>query len=294
MYTALLYYKYVHIDAVQAFRDSQFELCRRLNLKGRILIAEEGLNGTVCGLAADIEEYKRVTLSDSRFADMEFKEDAVDRQVFPRLRVKVREEIVTLGVPDVSADDKADYITPAELNTLMHSGEEFYLFDARNDYESKVGKFHNAITPDVDHFRELPGKLQEYAFLKNKKVVTYCTGGVRCEKFSALLKKEGFENVQQLHGGIVNYGRQFPDDGWEGKLYVFDDRITVDINTPEKEVLVSSCQYCGGKTARIINCANAACDEQYVCCETCQKDHAGFCSTQCEKNCTTLRGSTAY
>jgi UPF0176 protein len=283
MYTVLLYYTYVRIDDPQELRDRQHALCVRLGLKGRILVAEEGLNGTVCGLSGNIAEYMKETSSDLRFSDMEFKEDLVDRQVFPRLRVAVRSEIVTLGVADVSAAAKAEYITPSDLNALMHSGEEYYLFDARNNYESKVGKFRDAITPDVSHFRELPEKLNDYAALKKKTVVTYCTGGVRCEKFSALLKKEGFEKVYQLHGGIVNYGREFPDDGWEGKLYVFDDRVTVAVNSPDKEVIVSTCLYCALKTARIINCANADCDEQYVCCESCEERNRGFCSTTCSE-----------
>ena len=114
--------------------------------------------------------------------------------------------------------------------------------------------------------------------------MTYCTGGVRCEKASALMKKEGFENVYQLHGGIVTYGNKFPDGAWLGKCYVFDKRMMVDVNTPEKEVLVSECQYCGVKSARMINCTNADCDLQFVCCAGCDREHKGFCSTECEQS----------
>ncbi len=283
-FTVLLYYKYVPIGDVQEVRDWQFALCEKLSLKGRILIAKEGINGTVCGTHEATEEYKRITGSDARFVDITYKESDAHEQVFPKLRVVVRDEIVTLGVGnDVSADHGAEHISPADLNSLLHSGEEFYLFDARNNYESMVGKFCNAITPDVDNFRDLPAKLKEFEFLKNKKVVTYCTGGVRCEKFSALMKKEGFENVYQLDGGIVTYGEQFPDDGWEGKCYVFDKRIMVDINTPEKEVLVSTCHHCGTPSARMINCANVLCNKQIVCCEACDAQFQGGCREECAK-----------
>ncbi len=284
MYTVLLYYKYVDIADPQEVRDWQFTLCEQLGLKGRILIATEGINGTVCGEPEQIEEYKRITGNDSRFADIIYKVSTADEQVFPKLRVAVRNEIVTLGTSDdVRAAEGAQHISPADLNALLHSGEEFYLFDARNNYESAVGKFRNAITPDVENFRDLPAKLKEYEFLKNKKVVTYCTGGVRCEKFSALMKKEGFENVYQLDGGIVTYGEQFPDDGWEGKCYVFDKRIMVDINTPEKEIIVSHCLHCGIATPRMINCANVLCNEQFVCCVACDQKFMGGCSEECSK-----------
>ncbi|MDQ3099689.1 MAG: rhodanese-related sulfurtransferase [bacterium] len=282
MFTVLLYYKYVDLAYPQEVRDWQFALCEKLDLKGRILIAAEGINGTVCGEPEDIEEYKRITAEDSRFTDVIFKESSADEQVFPKLRVVVREEIVTLGTGDaVSAAAGGEHLRPDQLNALLHSGEEFYLFDARNNYESVVGKFRNAITPDIHNFRELPEKLKEYEFLKTKKIVTYCTGGVRCEKFSALMKKEGFENVYQLDGGIVTYGEQFPDDGYEGKCYVFDKRISVAINTPQKEVLVSRCVHCATPTARMINCSDVLCNKQIVCCSDCDQKFRGGCSEVC-------------
>ncbi len=284
MFKVLLYYKYVDIADAQKVRDEQYALCQKLDLKGRILIAEEGINGTVCGEANAIEKYKIETAKDDKFSDIVFKESDSSEQVFPKLRVVVRDEIVTLGVGNkVSAAEGAEHISPADLNALLHSGEEFYLFDARNRYESEVGNFRNAIMPDIDNFRELPGKLKEYEYLKDKKVVTYCTGGVRCEKFSALMKTEGFKNVYQLDGGIVTYGEQFPDDGWQGKCYVFDKRIMVDINTPEKEVLVSCCFNCGKPSARMINCSNVECNRQFVCCVECDSLFNGGCSVDCGK-----------
>jgi UPF0176 protein len=193
----------------------------------------------------------------------------------------VRDEIVTLGAEGVTFEEAAPYLEPEELQSLLDNGEELYLVDARNNYESVVGKFDGAITPDIGHFREFPEAVKSLSHLKKKKIVTYCTGGVRCEKASALMKKEGFEQVYQLHGGIVTYGNKFPDGKWLGKCYVFDKRMMLDVNTPEKEVLVSNCRYCGERSARMINCSSADCDEQFVCCADCEKNYRGFCSDRC-------------
>lgn len=284
MLRVLLYYKYVRVEDPEALRNAQFALCERLGLKGRILLAEEGLNGTVCGSVEACEAYKKETLADARFADMEFKESDAEEQVFPKLRVVVRDEIVTLGVGnEVSADEHAEYISPEELNALMHSGEEYYLVDARNNYESMVGKFHNAITPDIHNFRDFPAALEQMGELKSKKIVTYCTGGVRCGESFGFDEEDGFADVKQLHGGIVTYGNAFPDDGWEGKCYVFDKRIALDVNSPEKEVIVSVCLHCQEKSARVINCSNVLCNIQMVCCESCDAKFHGGCSEECGK-----------
>lgn len=284
VFKVLLYYKYIQVDDPEQLRNAQFALCERLGLKGRILVAHEGLNGTVCGEPEAIEQYILETTKDERFNDVVFKESESAEQVFPRLRVVVRNEIVTLGAEGVTFEEAAPYVEPEELNALLESGEEVYLVDARNNYESVVGKFDGAITPDIGHFREFPAAVKEMAHLKKKKVVTYCTGGVRCEKASALMKKEGFENVYQLHGGIVTYGNKFPDGKWLGKCYVFDKRLMVDVNTPEKEVLVSTCKYCTVRSARMINCSNADCDEQFVCCAACEQEQKGFCSERCAQS----------
>lgn len=291
MFTVLLYYKYVQVDDPQVLRGAQFALCERLGLKGRILVATEGLNGTVCGSAEACEQYMSETAKDERFSDMVYKVSEAEDQVFPRLRVVVRPEIVTLGAEGVTFDEAAPYIEPEEFQKLLESGEEVYVVDARNNYEWEVGKFDGAITPDINHFRDFPAAIKELEHLKHKKIVTYCTGGVRCEKASALMKKEGFENVYQLHGGIVTYGNKFPDGKWLGKCYVFDKRMMVDVNTPEKEVLVSECIFCKEKSARMVNCTNADCDKQFVCCADCEQKHKGFCSLDCEQQLKHVRPS---
>jgi UPF0176 protein len=279
----LLYYQYADILDPQAVRDWQTQICRDLGLKGRILVAEEGLNGTVCGDDDACERYKELTWADARFAEMVFKEDDVDRQVFPRLRVVVRREIVTLGIDpkEISYKERGKYIRPEELHAMYESGEEFYVLDVRNDYESLIGRFRNAITPKIRHFRDFPRVAQELRHLKDKKIVMYCTGGVRCERATAYFRKQGFRDVSHLEGGIVTYAKQYPEGYFEGKMYVFDGRVAVSYAAPGKEKVVSNCWHCGVGADRIVNCGNAECDEQYVVCENCVNRYGKCCSVEC-------------
>lgn len=279
----LLYYLYTDISDPQVVRDWQFDLCKRLGLKGRILIAEEGLNGTVCGTDEATAEYKLETLKDIRFAEMVFKEDEVEVQVFPKLRVAVRPEIVTLGVDpnEVSYKDKGTYLKPEELQALYESGEEFYILDARNDYEAMVGKFKNAITPKIRNFRDFPRVAEELEHLKDKKVVMYCTGGVRCERATAYFKHKGFKDVSHIEGGIVTYAKQYPEGYFDGKMYVFDSRVAVSYATPGMERIVARCKHCDKASDCIVNCQNAMCDEQYVVCESCRLLYNSCCSEKC-------------
>lgn len=282
----LLYYLYCDIVDPQAVRDWQYGICKELGLKGRILVAQEGLNGTVCGDDDDVEAYKRLTCADERFAEMVFKEDEVDQQVFPKLRVVVRPEIVTLGVDpkQVSYKERGDYLKPEELHEMYEKGEEFYILDARNDYESLVGRFKNAITPKIRNFRDFPRVAEEMRDLKDKKIVMYCTGGVRCERATAYFKHQGFKDVSHIEGGIVTYAKQFPEGYFEGKMYVFDNRVAVSYATPGKEKVVSNCKHCGVAADTVVNCGNAECDEQYVVCGDCAQLFDRCCSEICQDN----------
>lgn len=284
---ALLYYKYTKIENPEKFRDEQYELCKKLGLKGRILIADEGINGTVCGEDAACEEYKKATNSVPGLEDMEWKEDIEKTQIFPRLRVVVREEIVTLGLrkdnKDVSIENSAEYIEPKELLELLENNEDIVLVDGRNEYEARIGKFKNAVIPNIKSFRELPEYIQkdpEFQAIKNKQIVTYCTGGIRCEKFSALLKENGFENVKQLHGGIHKYGKEAGGKHFQGEMYVFDGRINVKVNSVNPEV-IAECKHCKVKISRYVNCKNTQCNEQFICCEECEQKTNRSCSEEC-------------
>lgn len=258
-YVVLLYYKYVEIADPVAFAAEHLDLCRDLGLLGRVLVAAEGLNGTVAGTEEATEEYRAWCRNHPLFSDMSFKTGEAETNPFKRLSVKPRNEIVTLGV-DEPFDLKAEprnHLSPGEWKRLIEE-EDVVLFDVRNDYESAVGRFKEAIAPPIRNFRDLPRALKDYAHLKEKKVLMYCTGGIRCEKASALFRREGFKEVYQLDGGILNYGREVGADHWEGECFVFDERMTVPIGGEPVQPIVT-CAHTGESGARLINCLNDDC-----------------------------------
>ncbi len=281
-YKILLYYKFTHIDDLDQFRDQHFEFCQNHNLKGRILISTEGLNGTCAGLTEDIDAYMLFVEQIKGFEDIEWKISYSDEQVFPKLRVVVRDEIVTFKTP-IDITKAAKYIEPKDLSDLYESGEEFVIIDGRNEYEARIGKFKNAIVPEINSFREFPSWFEQNKDkIIGKKVVTYCTGGIRCEKLSAYLVQQGVEDIAQLHGGIFKYGEESGGKNFEGVMYVFDNRIVVPVNSVNPEI-ISVCEHCGAKVARFINCCNAACNKQFICCEECDKEFEGGCSRECQE-----------
>ena len=165
---------------------------------------------------------------DSRFSEIQFKESFAAQHTFKRLTVKIRKEIITSGF-GIAISKKADYIKPRELKKMLDRGQDFILLDVRNRYESEIGKFKGSLTLPIKTFKEFKKSIKIIKNLKNKKIITYCTGGIRCEKASALLKEKGFKNVWQLYGGILNYGKECGDAHWEGKCFVFDTREAIDI-----------------------------------------------------------------
>ncbi len=268
----------------------QKSLCERLGLKGRIIIAKEGINGTVEGTFENTEEYINVMNEDNRFADINYKKSEGTGDAFPKLSIKVRDEIVSLhlGGNDFSPmETTGKYITAEELHELIHNkNEEFYIVDMRNDYEHKVGYFENSVLPSIKNFRDLPSALPELENLKDKKVITVCTGGVRCEKASGFLVKNGFQDVYQLHNGIVTYMEKYPNEDFVGKLYVFDGRVTIGFNTDSPEhKIVSNCDKCGAISDNYIDCEYIHCKgiRHILCCKDCYSvDGKAYCSEECE------------
>jgi UPF0176 protein len=285
-YKVLLYYKYVTIPDPEEIRQTQKLICERFNLKGRILVSAEGINGTVAGLTDNVDQYIAQTEALEIFRGMEWKISWADEQVFPKLKVVIRDEIVTLGEKkkgkDVAIDNKAHYIEPDELLALYENNEDFVILDARNLYEAEIGKFKNAIIPPIDNFREFPQFAKSLEPYKNKNVVTYCTGGIRCEKASAYLREQGFQKVRQLHGGIHEYGVKAGGKYFEGEMFVFDKRLHVPVNTSNPTV-ISECKYCQNSVSRYIDCAVKSCPELFICCEECQTKHHSACSLKCEQ-----------
>lgn len=281
MYQILLYYKYTKIENPEELMQSTREICDELGLKGRIIIAKEGINGTLEGTVENTQKYIDWMKSDPRFDGMNWKISEGTGSAFPKLSIKVRDEIVTLGLGenDFSPEDTTGkYLSAEELHEWIHSGKEFYIVDMRNDYEYKVGAFRNSIFPSLKNFRDLPNVLPELEHLKDKTVLTVCTGGVRCEKASGFLVKHGFKDVYQLHNGIVTYMEKYPNEDFLGQLYVFDGRIVMGFNLDDpKREIIGKCEFCGNPTEHFINCANKSCNKHMLVCEECNEKNKGLC-----------------
>ncbi len=289
----LLFYKYVKITDPALLLAEQNELCKSLNLLGRMIVAEEGINGTLEGSVADTEKYVEIMQRDERFADIDFKRsEGTGGKAFPKLSIKVRQEIVSgsFGEHDVDpSQTTGKYITAEELHDWIVEGKkEFYIVDMRNDYEHKVGYFENSVLAPLKNFRDLPEKLEELEYLKGKTVVTVCTGGVRCEKASGVLIKNGFADVYQLKNGIHTYMEKYPNQHFKGKLYVFDRRVTMGFNLDSEEhEVVGHCDKCGSSSDNYVDCAYLHCKSHrhIVCCENCLEDkekNIAYCTEECK------------
>lgn len=286
-YRVLLYYHYVALEDVEAFRDEHYALCKENNLLGRIIVSTEGINGTVSGLTQDTQNYMDAMHADPRFESMPFKIDQEDKHAFAKLHVRVKPELVHLGLEkDVNPlEITGRYLKPVEFFEQMQD-ENTVVLDARNDYEFDLGHFRGAIRPDIEVFRDLPEWIKENnELLEGKKILTYCTGGVRCEKFSGWLKQEGYDDVNQLDGGIVTYGydSQVQGELWDGSLYVFDQRISVPVNRVE-HTIVGKDFITGEPCERYVNCGNPQCNEQMLMSEKTEYDYLRACSHECRVN----------
>ena len=281
-YRVLLYYIYSPIQNPEQYREEHHLLCLNLNLLGRIIVAPEGLNGTVSGLTADCEAYMAALHADPRFADIEFKVDEADGHTFQKLLVRVKAEIVhsELGVNPLK--QTGIHLEPEEFRQLKND-PDVVLVDMRSNYEHEVGKFKGAITFDMENLRELPEHMHEIEHLRDKKIITYCTGGIKCEKASAYLLAQGFENVYQLHGGIIKYGMEAGGEDFDGECYVFDNRVTVPVNHINPAI-VSTCYRCVTPTSRMINCASPLCNNHITLCEACGHEHGGTCTDNCKQD----------
>jgi UPF0176 protein len=260
-YPVILFYKYVAIADADTFAAEQRELCSALRLRGRVLIASEGINGTLAGSAADVGRYIASLRADARFADIEIKVSVGDAGTFPKLVVKVRPEIVTLNAGAITPD-KDNQLSPAEWKRLLEENPDAVPLDIRNRFESDAGRFENAVVCDIEHFRELPQYVDRLRSLKEKTVLMYCTGGIRCEKASALLRSKGFKNVFQLHGGIAAYQEEFGNEHWQGECFVFDQRMTVRVD--EGLVQIGRCAHTGRGTSRFVNCLHDPCHKLFI------------------------------
>ena len=282
-YLVLLYYYYTEIDQPEVFREKHHDLCIELGLRGRIIVAPEGLNGTVSGLVADCTSYMEKLRADARFEGVEFKVEEVEGHTFQKLNVRLKPEVVNSGLYDVKPWEKTGIHLSGEEFQSLKDQEDVVLLDVRSDYEYNVGKFKNAVTLGIGNFREFPDKLDELEQFRDKKVITYCTGGIKCEKASAYLLEQGFKDVYQLHGGIIKYSLETGGKDFDGKCYVFDNRITTEVNSVNPSV-ISTCYICGEKCERMVNCASQVCNSHVAMCETCASEMEGCCREDCKKD----------
>ncbi len=280
----LLYYKYVSIQYPKRILKWQRQICTDLNLHGRILIGTEGINGTVGGMQADIDRYMAIMKKHEFFSDIDFKESPGDASYFPRMEIKVKDEICALGIePEkLTVKDGGVHLEPKQVHELLNeSPEDLVIFDARNNFESRIGTFRNSITSDITNFRDLPTYIDEHPELfKDKRVLMHCTGGVRCERATAYLKTAGIaKEVFQIKGGIVRYTEEYPDGHFRGKNYVFDRRVAVRVN----DDILSTCDQCDKPCNDYTNCINSLCNVQYISCESCMKRMSNACSETCKE-----------
>ncbi|MHA7246328.1 oxygen-dependent tRNA uridine(34) hydroxylase TrhO [Arthrobacter tecti] len=287
----VLYYAFTPLPDPEAIRLWQRALCEKLGLRGRILISKDGINGTVGGELNAVKQYVKTTREYPAFRKLDVKWSEGGAEDFPRLSIKVREEIVSFGAPgELKVDENGvvgggKHLRPEQLHDLVgERGDDVVFFDGRNALEAQIGRFRNAIVPDVNTTHDFVSELDsgKYDHLKDKPVVTYCTGGIRCEVLSSLMVNRGFNEVYQLQGGIARYGETYGDAGlWEGSLYVFDKRMHVEFSKDARTI--GKCVRCKAPTNKFENCSNQSCRNLTLYCAGCAADPSTLrCPQGCE------------
>ncbi len=279
----LLFYKYVQIDNPEQVKNWQKELCSSLGLTGRVLLANEGINATLGGTKEATDAYVAAMNAHSLFGGIDFKTSPGGAHAFPRCKISVKREIVHLGIDpkELTVENTAQHLTPAQTHELfLNPPKNFVVLDGRNNYEAAVGKFEGAIAPDIRYFRQFPEYInQNLDQFKDKTVLMYCTGGIRCERASAYLNQKNVaKKIYQVEGGIHRYVEQYPDGFFRGKNYVFDQRITVKVN----DDVISTCLNCPTPSDDYVNCLNALCNKHFVSCADCLNVFAQTCGQRCQ------------
>jgi UPF0176 protein len=295
MQKVILYYKFVPLSDPTMTMYWQRELCKRLNLTGRVIVSKHGINGTLGGDIENLRQYKREMNASEIFRGIMYKWSSGSGDEFPRLSIKVKPELVAFDRPnEIQVDENGvvgsgKHLKPEQLHELVKERDDVVFFDGRNAYEAKVGRFKDAIVPDTKSTRDFVAEIEsdKYDEIKDKPVVTYCTGGVRCEVLSALMKNRGFKEVYQMDGGVVKYGEKYGDDGlWEGNLYIFDGRMNHKFSKNAKDI--GECTHCQDKTSNYENCANKVCNKLVLICSKCKKEPSKLFHTKsCAERITT-------
>jgi UPF0176 protein len=282
----LIFYKYTSLARPRDILVQQRALCLELGLRGRILIAREGINATLEGDDSALKIYCAHLNRHPELSGIRFKRSQGTGNAFPRLVVKVRKEIVTSDLGDEDVDPTqmtGEHISAEKLHEWLEQGRKFKIVDMRNDYEQIAGRFDGSIMSGMQNFRDLKVTAKNLEHLKDEKVVTVCTSGVRCEKASGYLMSQGYMHVYQLEDGIAAYMEKFPNQHFKGKLYVFDGRIMMGFGTESsKYESLGRCALCGGKSENYTNCAYDGCRKHFICCENCMTNGLPFCKKECE------------
>jgi predicted sulfurtransferase len=278
----LLFYTYIAIEYPKRILKWQQKICTDLGLKGRIIIGHEGINGTVGGEATAIEHYKNIMHSHELFSTIDFKESEGNADDFPKLSIVVRDEIVSLGIApkELTPEEGGLHLKPSDAHALMASKpDNLIILDARNRVEWKIGAFEGALKPNIDNFREFPAFIDKNAeIFKDKQVLMYCTGGIRCERASSYVKKHtSAQAVYQIEGGIHRYVEEYPDAFFRGKNYVFDNRIALRINAD----VLAQCALCATSCDNYTNCVSTTCNKHFICCTSCIASYTNTCGQTC-------------
>lgn len=282
-YLILAFYKFVTVEDPDLEVKKHKKFFEGRDVTCRIYLSRDGVNGQMSATKQDARAYMEWLKEDSRFADVQFKIDPSDRNVFPRITVKHREQLCALD-HEVDLSKGGKHLSPSEWRKKMEADEDYVMIDVRNNYEWEVGRFKGAELPDHETFREFPEyarSLKERVDPRKTPIMMYCTGGIRCELYSALMKEEGFDEVYQLDGGVINYGHEENGEHWEGKLFVFDDRLVTEVG--DEKPPISSCHHCKKATDHYANCANMDCNELFLCCDACLHEQKGCCQSSCQE-----------
>ena len=282
----LVFYCYTEIEDPHLEIKKHHKFLKNLDVKARIYIAYNGINAQMSLSEEDAPIYMDWLKSDPRFSSVMFKKDPYHEHVFPKVTIKFRRQLVALDLmPDLKK--RGELVPPEKWKKMLEERDEnTILIDVRNDYESEIGHFEGAICSSLKTFREFPqyaDKLAREKDPKKTRVMMYCTGGIRCETYSALLREKGFEEVYQLQGGVIHYGHKIGNQYWKGKLFVFDDRLSTPISD-QKHELISHCRFCDKKSDTYYNCANMDCNELFLTCPDCAEKRLGCCSEKCTKS----------
>jgi UPF0176 protein len=284
-YLILAYYHFSDVENPFFLVKEHKRFFKNLDMVGRIYISKEGINGQVSGQKLDCEAYMDWLKLQPGFESVDFKVDPSDKNIFYKMTVKEREQLVAFD-QKVDLKKRGKHLSPKDWDQVLEN-EDYLLIDARNKYEMDIGHFETAELPPCNTFREFSEYTQKELIprkdeLKDKKILMYCTGGIRCEYYSAYLVEQGFDKIYQLEGGVINYSHQVGQGHWKGKLFVFDDRLATKVG--ESEECIATCHHCSQNADHYYNCANMDCNELFTCCPSCLEKFKGCCQSSCESS----------